>query len=117
MMVDFRKAHAAHHPLLINGFCMELIRSTKVPGGHIADDLSWSHNCTTASLPKPILSTFFRGTIESLLTSCINVWYGNCNSTDHKALQRMWSQPGPTLDLSPLHPWHFKTAQTGPPES
>ncbi len=29
-----------------------------------------------------------RGTIESVLTSCITVWYGNCCAADRKTLQR-----------------------------
>ncbi len=41
-----------------------------------------------ASLPPPILTTFYRGTIESVLTSCITVWYGNCCAADGKTLQR-----------------------------
>ncbi len=41
-----------------------------------------------ASLPPPILTTFYRGTIESVLTSCITVWYGNCSAADRKTLQR-----------------------------
>ncbi len=40
-----------------------------------------------ASLPPPILTTFYRGTIESVLTSCITVWYGNCSAADRKTLQ------------------------------
>lgn len=42
-----------------------------------------------ASLPPPILTTFYRGTIESVLTSCIIVWYGNCSSADLKTLQQL----------------------------
>ncbi len=41
-----------------------------------------------ASLPPPILTTFYRGTIESVLTSCITVWYGNCSAADRKTLQQ-----------------------------
>ncbi len=41
-----------------------------------------------ASLPPPILTTFYRGTIESVLTSSITVWYGNCSAADRKTLQR-----------------------------
>ncbi len=40
------------------------------------------------SLPPPILTNFYRGTIESVLTSCISVWYGNCSAADHKTLQQ-----------------------------
>ncbi len=36
----------------------------------------------------PILNTFYRGTIESVLTSWITVWYGNCRAADRKTLQQ-----------------------------
>lgn len=32
---------------------------------------------------------FYRCTIESILTNCISVWYGNCSVSDRKALQRV----------------------------
>ncbi len=35
------------------------------------------------------MCTFYRGTIESILTSCITVWYGDCNASCRKALQRI----------------------------
>ncbi len=46
------------------------------------------HRLKRASLPPPILTNFYRGTIESVLTSCITVWYGNCCAADRKTLQR-----------------------------
>ncbi len=72
---------------------------------HITEDLTWTTNTMSlskkaqqrlhflrrlkrASLPPPILTTFYRGTIESVLTSCITVWYGNCSAADRKTLQR-----------------------------
>ncbi len=36
-----------------------------------------------------ILKTFYAGTIESVLSQCISVWYGNSSSQDCKALQRV----------------------------
>ncbi len=74
-------------------------------GVHITEDLTWTTNVTSlnkkgqqclhflrrlkrASLPPPILTTFYIGTIESVLTSCITVWYGNCSAADRKTLQR-----------------------------
>ncbi len=71
----------------------------------ITEDLTWTTNVTSlnkkgqqhlhflrrlkrASLPPPILTTFYRGTIESVLTTCITVWYGNCSAADRKTLQR-----------------------------
>lgn len=35
-----------------------------------------------ASFPPAILTTFYMGTIECMLTSWINVWYGNCSTAD-----------------------------------
>ena len=32
---------------------------------------------------------FYSFTIESILTCCITAWYGNCLSSDRKALQRV----------------------------
>ncbi len=36
-----------------------------------------------------ILKTFYLGAIESILTQCISVWYGNSLNQDCKALQRV----------------------------
>ncbi len=36
-----------------------------------------------------ILKTFYSGPIESVLTQCISVWYGNSSNQDCKALQRV----------------------------
>ncbi len=40
------------------------------------------------SVSPAILKTFYSGAIESLLTQCISVWYGNISNQDCKALQR-----------------------------
>lgn len=37
----------------------------------------------------PILNSFYRGLIESVLTSCLTVWYGNCTASNRKTLQRI----------------------------
>ncbi|KAL0157219.1 hypothetical protein M9458_048465, partial [Cirrhinus mrigala] len=83
---------------------MERVSSTKFLGVHITEDLTWTTNVTSlnkkgqqclhflrrlkrASLPPPILTTFYRGTIGSVLTSCITVWYGNCSAADRRTLQ------------------------------
>jgi gmma-aminobutyric acid receptor subunit gamma len=36
-----------------------------------------------------ILKKFYSCTIESILTGCITAWYGNCLSSDCKALLRV----------------------------
>ncbi|KAK3511413.1 hypothetical protein QTP70_007329 [Hemibagrus guttatus] len=106
MVVDFRRALNDHYPLNINRSNMEIIKSTKFLGVHLAEDLTWSLNTSSitkkaqqhlyflrrlrkAHLPPPILTTFYRGTIESILSSCITAWFGNCTASDCKTLQRI----------------------------
>lgn len=38
-------------------------------------------------LPPPICTTFYRGIVEGILSSCITVWLGNCIASDQKTLQ------------------------------
>ncbi|KAK3517000.1 hypothetical protein QTP70_029969, partial [Hemibagrus guttatus] len=106
MIIDFRRAQSDHSPLNIDGCNVELIKSTKFLGVHLAEDLTWSLNTSSitkkaqqrlyflrrlrkAYLPPPILTTFYRGTIESVLSSCITAWFWNCTVLDHKTLQQI----------------------------
>ncbi|KAI5629970.1 gastrula zinc finger protein XlCGF28.1-like [Silurus asotus] len=83
MVVDFRRAQSDHSPLIIDGSSVEIVKSTKFLGVHLADDLTWSLNTSSitkkaqqrlyflrrlrkAHLPPPILTMFYRGTIESI---------------------------------------------------
>ncbi|KAK2920617.1 hypothetical protein Q8A73_000102 [Channa argus] len=106
MVVDFRRAQGDHSPLFIDGSSVEIVKSTKFLGVHLADNLTWSVNTSSitkkaqqrlyflrrlrkAHLPPPILTMFYRGTIESILSSCITAWFGNCTVADRKTLQRI----------------------------
>nr|XP_061780940.1 uncharacterized protein LOC133572176 [Nerophis lumbriciformis]XP_061780941.1 uncharacterized protein LOC133572176 [Nerophis lumbriciformis] len=92
-IVDFRKHQSSHTPLFINGTAVEIVSSTKFLRVQITDNITWSlhtgalvkraqqrmhflRRMKRAQLPPPILSTFYRGTIESLLTNNISVWIG-----------------------------------------
>ncbi len=105
VVMDFRRNSVDHPPLTIDTSTVERVSSAKFLGVHITEDLTWTTNTKSiskkaqqrlhflrrlkrASLPPPILTTFYRGTIESVLTSCITVWYGNCCAADRKTLQR-----------------------------
>ena len=98
IVVDFRRAHTQHPPLTINGAAVERVSSTKFLGVHVSEDLSWTTNTTSlarrahqrlhflrklrrAGALPPIMCTFYRGTIESVLTSCVTVWYGACTTS------------------------------------
>ncbi|KAI5102820.1 gastrula zinc finger protein XlCGF28.1-like [Silurus meridionalis] len=106
MVVDFRRAQSDQSPLIIDGSSVEIVKSTKFLGVHLADNLTWSLNTSSitkkaqqrlyflrrlrkAHLPPPILSMFYRGTIEGILSSCITAWFGNCTVSDRKTLQRI----------------------------
>ncbi|KAK3543080.1 hypothetical protein QTP70_010531 [Hemibagrus guttatus] len=104
MVVVFRRAQGDHFPLFIDGSPVEIVKSTKFLGVHHAENLTWSLNTTSISkkaqqrlyflhrlrkahLPPPILTMLYRGTIESVLSSCITAWFGNCTVSDRKTLQ------------------------------
>uniref|UniRef100_A0A3B1JXT7 Reverse transcriptase domain-containing protein n=1 Tax=Astyanax mexicanus TaxID=7994 RepID=A0A3B1JXT7_ASTMX len=106
MVVDFRRAQHTHSPLNIDGCSVEIVKSTKFLGVHLADNLTWTLNTSStakkaqqhlyflrklrkARLPPPILTLFYRGTIESILSSCITAWFGTCTVSDPKTLQRI----------------------------
>ena len=40
-------------------------------------------------LSPKTLTTFYRCTIESILSGCITAWYGNCTAHNHRTLQRV----------------------------
>ncbi|KAI4897985.1 hypothetical protein NFI96_002273 [Prochilodus magdalenae] len=42
MTVDFRRKHTVDTPLTIHGNIVESVKSTKILGVHIADDLTWT---------------------------------------------------------------------------
>ncbi|KAK3549360.1 hypothetical protein QTP70_034599, partial [Hemibagrus guttatus] len=103
---DFRRAQSDHCPLFIDGSHVEIIKSTKFLGVHLAENFTWSLNTTSitkkaqqhlyflrrlrrAHLPPPILTMFYRGTIKSVLSSCITAWFRNCTVSDRKTLQQI----------------------------
>ncbi|KAI3374360.1 hypothetical protein L3Q82_005961 [Scortum barcoo] len=106
IVVSFQRGHTQHHPLTIDSAAVERVSSTKFLGVHISDDLSWTTNTASlakkaqqrlyflrklkrASAPPPIMTTFYRGTIESILTTCITVWGGSYTVHNRKALQHI----------------------------
>ncbi len=122
-MLDFRRRNSVDHsPLTIDSSTVERVSSTKFLGVHITEDLTWTtmslskkaqqhlhflRRLKRASLPPPILTTFYRGTIESVLTSCITVWYGNCSAADRKTLQWTVNTAAKIISAPPIHPGHF----------
>ncbi|KAI4887938.1 hypothetical protein NFI96_007034 [Prochilodus magdalenae] len=107
---DCAAMHSSNHIIKFADDTTVIVKSTKFLGVHLAEDPTWSLNTSTitkkahqslyflrslrkAHLPPPILTTFYRGTIESILSSCITAWFGNCTTSDRKSLQRVVSSP------------------------
>ena len=118
IVVDFRRGHSQPPPLNINGAAVEQVSSTKFLGVHISEDLSWTthtsslarkaqqrlyflHKLKKARAPPPIMLSFYRGAIESILTSSITVWCGNCTNYSRKTLQRIANTAGKIIGVSP----------------
>ncbi len=107
LFVDFRKSQQRPYtPLMISGTPVERVSSFKYLGVNISENLTWTTHIQTQvkkarqrlyhlrqlrkfRVSPAILKTFYSGTIESVLTQCISVWYGNSSNQDCKALQRV----------------------------
>ncbi|KAI4884846.1 hypothetical protein NFI96_004895, partial [Prochilodus magdalenae] len=106
MIVDMRKERRPHQPLFIRDLEVERVSSFKYLGVHISDDLTWTLNTTYVlkraqqrlyflrrlrkfGMSHRNLSNFYSCIIESILTSCITVWYGSTTVKDRKRLQRV----------------------------
>ncbi|TWW56974.1 RNA-directed DNA polymerase from mobile element jockey [Takifugu flavidus] len=106
LVLDFRRKTDIHPPIHINGAAVERVSSFKFLGVHLSQDLTWTTNCSSLvkkahqrlfflrtlkkhHLSSGVLVNFYRCTIESILTSCVMVWYGNCSASDRKALQKV----------------------------
>ncbi len=106
LITDCRRKKTDIQPLFINGDCVERTSNFQFLGVHLDDDLTWSTN-TTATIKKAhqrlyflrilgnnqltqkLLVSFYRCSIESILTYCICVWFSSCTVTERKALQRV----------------------------
>ncbi len=106
LTIDFRKHNTNHQPLLINNVRVERVHSFKLLGIHITDSMTWSLNTQETvkkaqqclhflrllrkhDLCQKLLLSFYRSTIESILTYCISVWFAGCSVADKKALERI----------------------------
>lgn len=86
--------------MVIHGNAMESVRSTKLLGVYITDDLTWTTNTTSlvrrtqqrfhfvqlirrTNLSLSVLTTFYRDTMESSLL----VWCKSCPTSDQTSSQ------------------------------
>ncbi|KAI3375874.1 hypothetical protein L3Q82_003761 [Scortum barcoo] len=105
MVLDMRRESRQHQPLMIRDSEVECVSSFKLLGIHICDDLTWTLNITQLvkkahqrlyflrrlrkfGMSQRTQRTSYTAVIESILTSCIMVWYRNSTAADRKRLQR-----------------------------
>ena len=107
VVIDFRRAGKQDHaPLLIDETAVEKASSVKYLGVHIVDDLTSTTNTTAVlkkaqqrlhslrrlrktGLPTTHLTTFYRGTVESVLTYGFTSWFECCSAQEKKQLNRL----------------------------
>ena len=100
LFVDFRRQQKEQAPIHIDGATVEKVKSFKILGVHIIDNLNgpptqivWRVERNRrlmkfGSAPKT-LTNFYTCTIESILSGCITAWYDNCTVRNRRALQRV----------------------------
>ena len=59
-------------------------------------------------MPPRILSTLYRGAVESIHTGNITVWGGNCTEAELNSLQRSENSGKDHRQVLPLHPGHLQ---------
>ncbi len=107
LIVDFRKRQQRlYTPLMISGTPVERVSSFKYLCVNISEDLTWTAHIQAQvkkarqrlyhlrqlrkfRVSPAILKTFYSVAIESVLTQCISVWYGNSSNQDCIALQQV----------------------------
>jgi len=106
LIMEIRNNWGPHSPISLDGTPVEIVSSFCFLGLQIFDDLAWTHN-TGAMLKKarqhlyPLrclrkcgirtrwLMNFYRGTIESIMSGGVTVWYGNTTAQDRKTIRRV----------------------------
>ena len=122
LIVDFRKVKNTKEVLTIDGKVVDQVTSFKFLGTHIANNLKWQENisdiCKKArqrlyflrtlnsfNINNKILVSFYRATVESVLTRSFLVWYKAASQKDLKKLNsiirtagKIIRTPLPSLD-------------------
>ena len=106
VIVDYRRGRDPQPPVTIGGAVVERVETFKYLGVNINEKLKWEEHTSVVvskaqqrlyglrrlkkfGLSLKTIKAFYRGTVESLLTSSFTSWYGSCTDKDHKALRRV----------------------------
>uniref|UniRef100_A0A3B5Q3T5 Reverse transcriptase domain-containing protein n=1 Tax=Xiphophorus maculatus TaxID=8083 RepID=A0A3B5Q3T5_XIPMA len=106
LIIDYRRNKTDITPLTIGGKCVERVADFRFLGVHIEQGLTWNMNTLELikkaqqrlnflrvlrrnSIKEKLLVSFYKCSIESILTYCICVWYNSSTAAQRKALQRV----------------------------
>lgn len=125
LIIDYRRHKTEIQPLIINDDCVERVTDFRFLGVSIEGNLSWSVNTSELlkktqqrlyflrvlrknNITQRLLVSFYRASIESILTYCIGIWYASCTVAQKKALQGVINAAQrtigcPLLKLEDLH--------------
>lgn len=109
-MIDDRRKKTDIPPLIISGDCVERVSDFRFLGVHIEESLTWSVNSLEVlkkaqqrlhflrvlrknNITQRLLVSFYRCSIESILTYCVCVWFTSCTAAQRKSLQRSLTRP------------------------
>uniref|UniRef100_A0A3P9AUA1 Reverse transcriptase domain-containing protein n=1 Tax=Maylandia zebra TaxID=106582 RepID=A0A3P9AUA1_9CICH len=125
LIIDYRRHKTEIQPLIISDDCVERVADFRFLGVSIEGNLSWSVNTSELlkktqqrlyflrvlrknNITQRLLVSFYRASIESILTYCIGIWYASCTVAQRKALQGVINAAQrtigcPLLKLKDLH--------------
>lgn len=137
MIMDVRRTTSSCvPPLTISGSILERAKCTKYLEVYLKEGLNSSDNTTALikevkhclhllcnmrtlnlkrDLTTPPLTVYYRGTTESIITSCITCWFGNSRSEERHKLNRIVKTAGDSIINDPCHLSHslFSHLQSG----
>ena len=104
--MDFRKKKTDIQPITINGDSVEMVQDFRFLGSYISEDLTWTVNSTAIlkkaqqrlyflrilrknNLKSELLVSFYRCSVESVLSYNISLWFSSCSVAEKKKLQRV----------------------------
>ena len=120
MVFDFRKTKTEIEPICIHGTRVETVTDFKYLGTFIDSNLNWKTNTQrlvakanqrmyfirklkSFRVCNDILFLFYQCVIQSIITSCITVWYGNLRAKDIRKLERVTKAASKTIGLDVKH--------------
>lgn len=110
-------------PLTINGDCVERVPNFHFLWVHIEEALTWGVNTTELlrvlrkdNIAQRLLLSFYRCSIESVLTYCICAWYGCSTAAQRKALQRVINSAPKKSSSAPYPQWRNCTVHAASKE-